>query len=86
VGKLTVTVVPSSRRTRVEASPQGVVVRVRAAPEDGHATEEARKALAAALGTPPSGVTLSRGRRSREKVFELALITKDEALQRLRRR
>jgi hypothetical protein len=70
----------------VEATRERIVVRVRAAPEGGRATEEARKALAAALGTPPSGVTLRRGRRSREKVFELAWMTKEEALQRLRAR
>jgi uncharacterized protein YggU (UPF0235/DUF167 family) len=43
-------------------------------------------ALAAALGTPPSEVTLLRGRHSREKVFDLARMTRDEALQRLQAR
>jgi hypothetical protein len=86
VGSLTVRVVPRSGNTRVEATAEGIVVRVRAAPEGGRATEEARKALAAALGTPPSEVTLRRGRRSREKVFDLARMTKAEALQRLRAR
>jgi len=81
-----VRVVPRSANTGVEATRERIVVRVRAAPEGGRATEEARKALAAALGTPPSGVTLRRGRRSREKVFELAWMTKEEALQRLRAR
>jgi len=70
----------------VEATREGIVVRVRAAPEGGRATEEARKALAAALGTPPSEVTLRRGPRAREKVFDLARMTKAEALQRLRAR
>jgi uncharacterized protein YggU (UPF0235/DUF167 family) len=68
----------------VEASTDGIVVRVRAVPEGGRATEEARKAVAAALGTPVSRVTLRRGRRSREKVFELAEMTEEQALQRLR--
>jgi uncharacterized protein YggU (UPF0235/DUF167 family) len=88
VGSLTVRVVPRSTKvangTGVEVSTDGIVVRVRAAPEGGRATEEARKALAAALGTPVSGVTLRRGRRSREKVFELAEMTEEQALQRLR--
>lgn len=61
-----------------------IVIRVRAAPEGGRATEEAARALAAALGVPPSTVTVLRGRRSREKVFEVAGMTGDEALQRLR--
>jgi len=86
VGSLTVRVVPRSTRTRVEASAEGIVVRVRAPPEGGRATAEARKALAAALGTPPSAITLRRGRRSREKVFDLARMTRDEALQRLQAR
>jgi uncharacterized protein YggU (UPF0235/DUF167 family) len=68
----------------VEASIDGIVVRVRAAPEGGRATEEARKALAVALGTPASGVTLRRGLHSREKVFDLAEMTDEQALQRLR--
>jgi len=68
----------------VEASPEGIVVRVRAAPEGGRATEEAKKALAAALGVPPSTVTLRRGQRSRKKLFELAQMTEAQALQRLR--
>jgi uncharacterized protein YggU (UPF0235/DUF167 family) len=84
VGSLTVRVVPRSKRRGVEASSEGIVVRVRAAPEGGRATEEARKALAVALGTPASGVSLRRGRRSREKVFELAEMTEEQALQRLR--
>jgi hypothetical protein len=83
VGSLSVRVIPRSRRTRVERSGEGIVVRVRAAPEGGRATDEARKALATALGLPASAVTLRRGRRSREKVFELAEMTETEALQRL---
>ena len=79
-------VVPRSGNTRVEATREGIVVRVRAALEGGRATEEARKALAAAFGTPSSEVTLRRGRRSREKVFEVARLTKEQALQRLRAR
>ena len=83
-GNLTVRVVPCSTRRSVEASSEGIVVRVRAAPEGGRATEEARKALAVALGTPASGVSLRGGRRSRDKVFELAEMTEEQALQRLR--
>jgi uncharacterized protein len=72
-------------RTVVEASSSGIVIRVRANPDAGRATEEARKALADALRVAPSGVTLRRGGRSREKVFEVATLTKEEALQRLQR-
>jgi uncharacterized protein YggU (UPF0235/DUF167 family) len=64
-------VIPRSRKTGVEAKPDGIVVRVRAAPQGGRATEEARRALAVALGIPPSEVILHRGQRSREKIFDL---------------
>ena len=76
---------PRSEHTVVEASSSRIVIRVRAIPDEGRATEEARKALAEALGVTPSRVTLRRGRRSREKVFEVAALTEEEALQRLRR-
>ena len=84
VASVTVRVMPRSDRTAVELSAGRIVVRVRSAPEDGRATEEARKALATALGVAPSGVTLRRGRRSREKVFEVPDLSRDEVLQRLR--
>jgi uncharacterized protein YggU (UPF0235/DUF167 family) len=71
-------------RTAVEASSSGIVIRVRAIPDGGRATEEARRALADALRVAPSSVSLRRGGRSREKVFEVATLTKEEALQRLR--
>jgi len=81
---VTVHVVPRSNRTVVEASSSRIVIRVRAVPDAGRATEEARRALADALGVAPSGVRLLRGRRSREKVFEVSDLTGSEALQRLR--
>jgi uncharacterized protein YggU (UPF0235/DUF167 family) len=85
VGSVTVHVVPRSNRTVVEASSSRIVIKVRAIPHDGRATEEARRALADALRVAPSGVTLLRGQRSREKVFEVPDLTENEALQRLRR-
>lgn len=84
VGSVKVHVVPRSERTVVETSSGRIVIRVRAIPDEGRATEEARKALADALRVAPSGVALRRGRRSREKVFEVAELTEEEALQRLR--
>jgi uncharacterized protein YggU (UPF0235/DUF167 family) len=71
MGAVTVRVVPRSGRTAVEASAEGIVVRVRAAPEGGRATEEARRALAEAAGVPASAVRLRLGRRARTKVFDV---------------
>ena len=55
----------------MEAGPERVLVRVRAAPEGGRATDEARRALARVLGVPASRVRLRAGARQRIKVFEV---------------
>ena len=84
MGLVTVRVVPKAGRTSVGLDDRGIVVRVRAAPEGGRATEEARRALAEALGVPGSAVTLRRGTRSRTKVFEVAGLEQQQAEMRLR--
>jgi uncharacterized protein YggU (UPF0235/DUF167 family) len=84
MGAVTVRVVPRSGRTAVEAGERGIVIRVRAAPEGGRATEEARRALAEALGVPASRVRLRVGTRSRAKVFEVEGVDGAEAEMRLR--
>jgi uncharacterized protein len=69
---VSVRVVPRAGTTSVGSDGEdGFVIRVRAAPESGRATEEARRALAAHLGVPPSRVTLRSGARSRRKRFEI---------------
>lgn len=69
---MSVRVVPRSGRSVVEPDEEGgLVIRVRAAPESGRATEEARRALAAHLGVPASQVRLRAGARSRRKLFEV---------------
>ena len=84
MGLVTVRVVPKAGRTSVGLDDRGVVVRVRAAPEGGGATEEARRALAESLGVPGSAVELHRGARSRTKVFEVAGLGQEQAEMRLR--
>lgn len=84
MGLVTVRVVPKAGRTSVGLDDRGVVVRVRAAPEGGRATEEARRALAESLGVPGSGIQLHRGARSRTKVFEVAGLGQEQAEMRLR--
>ncbi|HUG88501.1 MAG TPA: DUF167 domain-containing protein [Actinomycetota bacterium] len=80
---LTVRVVPRSPRTGVEAGDETVVVRVRAAPERGRATEEAVRRLAEVLRVAPSRIALRSGPRSRAKVFSIAGLTAREAARRL---
>ena len=84
MGLVTVRVRPGSKRTSVELDERGVLIRVPAAPERGRANEEARLALAEALGVPRSAVILRRGARSRTKVFEVAEVDQAAAEMRLR--
>ncbi|MGO9030115.1 MAG: DUF167 domain-containing protein [Acidimicrobiales bacterium] len=70
--RVTVWVRPRSGRTAVGGDHGGaLVVRVRAAPEDGRATEEALRALAEALGVRRGALTLRSGHTSRTKVVEV---------------
>jgi len=86
MASITVRVTPRAGRTAVEAGAEGVVVRVRAAPEAGKATEEAARALADALGVPPTRVRLRTGARSRTKTFEVEGLSIEELHRRLRAR
>jgi hypothetical protein len=86
VGTVTVRVAPRSGRTRVDAGSEGVVIRVRAAAEGGRATEEARRALARAVGVPTSSVRLRSGARSRTKVFEVDGLSAADVERRLEQR
>jgi hypothetical protein len=63
-------VVPRSR-PRCELIEDQLVIWVAAPPVGGAATQEARRALAKALGVAPSKVKLIRGARSRSKVFSI---------------
>jgi uncharacterized protein YggU (UPF0235/DUF167 family) len=82
---ITVRVAPRSGRTAVESGPDGVVVRVRAAPEGGRATEEAARALAEILGVPRTRIRLRSGARSRTKTFDVDGLSSQDVQQRLRR-
>ena len=82
---ITVRVVPRSGRTRVEVGTDGIVVRVRSAPERGRATDEAARALADSLGVAPGRVSLRAGVRSRMKVFDVEGITSEELEHRIGR-
>jgi hypothetical protein len=83
-GTITVRVVPRSQRRGVEVRDGRILVRVRAAPVEGRATEEARRALAKALGVRSSAVRLRSGATTRDKSFEIDGVTIEEALGRLR--
>ena len=87
---LTLRVTPRADRTEVVGRrADGVIaIRVTAAPADGKANAAVIKALADALGTRPSGVTLVSGHTGRDKRVQVDSLTPDElefALERLKR-
>jgi uncharacterized protein len=62
----------------------GLTVSVSAPPVDGRATDEARRALAAALRLPPSALTLRSGATNPRKVFVVRGLNAAEVERRLR--
>ena len=77
---LTVRVTPRAARPGIQASPEDVLVRVKAPPADGRATAEAAARLAEALGVPKTAVRLLRGASSRAKTFGIAGLTAEAAV------
>ena len=87
---LTLRVTPRADRTEVVGRrADGVIaVRVTAAPADGKANAAVIKAVADAIGTRPSGLTLVSGHTGRDKRVHVDSLTSDEltlALERLKR-
>lgn len=80
---LEVRVTPKARRTDLRLVDDVIRVRVAEAPEDGKATEAARRALAAALGLRRPAVALESGATSRTKRYRVTGLTEDEARSRL---
>jgi uncharacterized protein len=62
---------------------ESVLISVAGPPLEGRATEEALRALAKALGLPPSAVVLHGGARSRQKVFLVMGLGPEETSRRL---
>lgn len=71
--KVVVRVQPGSREQAVGGERNGaLLVRVRSPAQEGRATSEAIRALARALGIPPSSVKLVAGATSRTKTFDIS--------------
>ncbi len=79
---VTVRVRPRSR-PGIERTEDALVIGVSAPPVGGRATEEARRALAAALHVPISAIVLRTGATSRTKAFLVAGLSAAEATARL---
>ena len=87
---VTLRVTPRADRTEVVGRrADGVIaVRVTAAPADGKANAAVIKALADAIGTRPSGLSLISGHTGRDKRVQVDSLTPDEltlSLERLKR-
>ena len=77
-------VVPRAGREEIAGERDGcVLVRVRAAPEDGRANAAVRRLIAAQLGVRVAEVELLRGERSRRKTVRVAGLAAAEARRRL---
>jgi uncharacterized protein YggU (UPF0235/DUF167 family) len=76
-------VTPNARRNDVRLVDGTIRIRVGAAPEDGRATEAARRALAKALGLRRTAVALEAGATSRTKRFRVDGLEEATARQRL---
>lgn len=77
-------VVPRAGREEIAGERDGcVLVRVRAAPQDGEANEAVRRLIAARLGVRASEVELLRGVRSRRKTVRVAGLAAADARRRL---
>lgn len=70
-GRLAVKVTPGARSEGIEIAQGRVLVKVRAKPEDGKATEAVIELVAAALGMGASRIRLLRGATSREKLLSI---------------
>ncbi len=70
--KVTVTVKPAAKQTRIEKiSDNNFLVWVKEPPREGRATSAAIKVLADYLGIAKSRVILLKGNSSRNKLFEV---------------
>jgi hypothetical protein len=83
-GGFEVKVVPRAGRDEIAGERDGcVLVRVRAAAEDGKANDAVRRLIAARLGLRAAEVDLVRGERSRRKTVRVAGLAAAEARRRL---
>jgi len=71
VTRVAVAVKPGSKVAGIEERPEGLLLRVRERAVDGAANDACVRALAERYKVAPSRVTLLRGGRSRNKLFEI---------------
>lgn len=67
--RIALRVTPKAARDSLTRKGDTLRATVTAVPEDGRANEAVRALLAAAMGVPPSRLSLERGHKSRDKLF-----------------
>ncbi|MFN3936941.1 MAG: DUF167 domain-containing protein [Gemmobacter sp.] len=68
---IAVRVTPRAARNGIAVRDEEIRIAVTTVPEDGRATEAARRLLAASLGVAPTRLRLIRGATTRSKLFRL---------------
>jgi uncharacterized protein (TIGR00251 family) len=85
--RIAVRVQPLAARDELGGEHGGaLLVRVTAPPVGGRANDAVCRIVAKAVGVPPSGVSIIRGARGREKLVEVDGVDDEELRVRLRRR
>lgn len=84
--RIAISVKPGSKHPGVEVSDESIVLRVRERAIDGAANDACIRALAEYLDRPKSTITLAKGAQSRQKLFDIEGMTRDEVLEALRER
>jgi uncharacterized protein YggU (UPF0235/DUF167 family) len=82
---VTVHAKPGSKTPGVAWDGTRLVIRVRERAHEGKANEACRKALAAVLDVAPARVTLMRGQRSKDKLFAIGAMSREELHKKLGR-
>ncbi len=77
--RVSVRVIPRSSKNALELEPQGgIKARLTAPPVDGAANEALILLLAGRLAVPRRAISIVRGATSRQKIVEIAGLTKEE--------
>ncbi len=71
-GRLALRVTPGARSETIEIGDDGLLVKVRAKPQDGAANDAVLALLAQALGVATSRLRLLRGATARSKLIQLS--------------
>jgi len=81
--RISVRVIPRSKRNSIEWSPGGLRVRLTAPPVDGAANDALVSLLAERLGIAKRDISVVHGATSRQKIVELSGMTPEQVKQKV---